>query len=34
VQVELVLLHAPSLSLQPKSDISDFGPIKTRRTRV
>jgi hypothetical protein len=23
-----ILLHAPSLSLQPKSDISDFGRLK------
>src|SRR5262249_11426600 len=27
VQVGLILLHAPSLSLQPKSDISDFGRL-------
>ena len=27
-QVELTLLHAPSLSLQPKSDISDFGRLR------
>src|SRR5262245_4150848 len=29
-----VLLHAPSLSLQPKSDLSDFGQLISCRTRV
>src|SRR5262249_36930973 len=29
-----IFLHAPSLSLQPKSDISDFGQLIGGRTRV